>query len=345
MKGVIVLVSATLEELFQQFDAGTQTLQTALNSSYLDAFLENAENLIDQGRVRVEDGVPNSEDQAVLAAMYQQVLARPTDAETMRQLVQLSMLKVTHQDQLPSNYQITPDTIGLLMAALATRILPVDRALQVLDLVVGSGNLLTTVMNQLQRATDQSVQGYGVDNDEMMLAVASVSTTLQKAAVDLYHQDAILDLSVPQVDLVVADLPVGYYPLDDNTEKYLTKAATGHSYVHHLLIEQAMNYLQPGGFGLFLVPQTLFQSAESQGLVRWIQSVAHLQGILNLPSDLFANEKAAKSILILQRQGGNAHQVGKVLLGSFPKLTDQSEFTRFMRQIDQWVATDLKQTK
>lgn len=331
--------------MFQTFDQATEILQAALGSSYLDAFLENAENLVDGGQVRVEDGIPNETDQAKLVHLYQQLAEFKFNPETMRQLIQLSMLKVTRKDQLPSNYQITPDTIGMLMAALASRILPEQETLSILDPVVGSANLLTTMMNQLQALNGRSTTGFGIDNDDLMLATASVNVALQKVDVDLFHQDAILDLSVPQVDLVVADLPVGYYPLDDNTKNYRTRAKEGHSFVHHLLIEQSMNYLKPGGFGMFLVPQALFQSDEAQGLVEWIQSVAHMQGLLNLPTEIFANQQAAKSILLLQRQGASAHQVPQVLLGTFPTLKDPKEFTAFMQKIDQWVATNLQSTK
>lgn len=140
------------------------------------------------------------------------------------------------------------------------------------------------------------------------------------------------DLDVPQVDLVVADLPVGYYPLDDNTKRYRTRAKEGHSYVHHLLIEQAMNYLLPGGFGVFLVPKALFQSKETAGLVEWIQSVAYMQGLINLPEELFANPTGSQVTSLLQRQG-LGHQAGKVLLGSFRR-SRIPEFIAFNCEID-----------
>ena len=44
-----------------------------MNSSYLDAFLENAENLVDNGKVRVEDGLPKPETVAELNKLYQQL--------------------------------------------------------------------------------------------------------------------------------------------------------------------------------------------------------------------------------------------------------------------------------
>lgn len=324
------------------FDHGTELLQSALKSSYLDAMLENAENIID-GDVQVEDGIPGKEMVNQLKKIYQELDLGHADAETVRQVIQLSFLKVIRKDAIQANHQMTPDTIGFLMAFLIEKVTKFKRPYTIFDPAVGTANLLTTVINQLQKNSKEPIHGYGIDNDPSMLEVASVSIALQHLNVDLYHQDAITALDIPQCDLAVSDLPIGYYPLDQNTGNYQTRAKEGHSYVHHLLIEQSMNYLRPGGFGVFLVPSNLFQTKESQSFIKWIQSVAYLQGLVNLPAELFANQSAQKAILLLQRRGGNSEQAKKVLLGEFPSFKQTAEFTKFVREIDHWVATNLNQ--
>ena len=304
--------------------------------------LENVENVIDDN-VQVEDGIPDAATVKKLQELYRQLDTADADAETLRQLVQLSFLKVIRKDAIQANHQMTPDTIGFLMAFLIEKVTKINRPYTIFDPAVGTANLLTTVINRLQRVSDEPVRGYGIDNDSSMLEVASASVALQKLNVDLYHQDAINALDIPQCDLAVADLPIGYYPLDKNTRNYQTRAQEGHSYVHHLLIEQSMNYLRPGGFGVFLVPSNLFQTKESQSFVKWIQSVAYLQGLVNLPTELFANPAAQKAILLLQRHGGNSKQATKVLLGEFPSFKKTREFGAFVQEIDRWVATNLVQ--
>lgn len=326
--------------MFEVFDQGTEILQSALRSSYLDAMLENAENIIDD-QVAVEDGVPDKATVDKLQKLYQELKLRDADAETIRQVIQLSFLKVIRKDAIQANHQMTPDTIGFLMAYLIEKIVNFKRPYSIFDPAVGTGNLLTTVINQLKKSNSQPVKGYAIDNDPAMLEVASASIALQKLDIDLFHQDSINALDIPECDIAVADLPIGYYPLDENTKNYQTRAAKGHSYVHHLLIEQAMNYLRPGGFGVFLVPSNIFQTKESQSFVKWIQSVAYLQGLINLPSELFANPNAQKAILLLQRHGGNSKQAVKVLLGEFPSFKQPKEFGAFMQEIDQWVKTNL----
>lgn len=322
------------------FDQGTEILQSALNSSYLDAMVENAENIIARD-VQVEDGIPDDKTVAQLEKLYRELDLANVDAETIRQLMQLSFLKVIRKDAIQANHQMTPDTIGFLIAFLIEKVTKLNRPYTIFDPVVGTANLLTTVINQLEKNSKEPIHGYGIDNDPSMLEVASASIALQHLNVDLYHQDAIAALDIPQCDLAVADLPIGYYPLDQNTGNYQTRAKEGHSYVHHLLIEQSMNYLRPGGFGVFLVPSNLFQTKETQSFIKWIQSVAYLQGLVNLPAELFANQSAQKAILLLQRQGGNSKQAKKVLLGEFPSFKQTQEFTKFVGEIDQWVATNL----
>jgi site-specific DNA-methyltransferase (adenine-specific) len=324
------------------FDRGTEVLQAALRSSYLDALLENIENVINH-EIQVEDGVPDQATVDQLSQLYDQLDLDHADAETLRQLVQLSFLKVIRKDAIQANHQMTPDTIGFLMAFLIEKVTKLNRPYTIFDPAVGTANLLTTVINALQKVSQEPVHGYGIDNDPSMLEVASASVALQKLNVDLYHQDAIDALDIPQCDLAVSDLPIGYYPLDQNTGNYQTRAKKGHSYVHHLLIEQSMNYLRPGGFGVFLVPSNLFQTKESQSFVKWIQSVAYLQGLINLPAELFANPAAQKSILLLQRHGGDSKQAVKVLLGEFPSFKKTKEFADFVAEIDHWVATNLNQ--
>jgi len=148
-------------------------------------------------------------------------------------------------------------------------------------------------------------------------------------------------LLVPASDLIVADLPIGYYPIDENAKNFATSAKDGHSFVHHLLLEQAVNQLKPGGIGVFLVPSQLFQTEEAKSLLKWLPGHAYLQGLLNLPSEIFANANAQKAILILQKPGEHAKQVEQVMLGEFPSFKNQSAFQKFVEEIVQWEEANL----
>ncbi len=191
-------------------------------------------------------------------------------------------------------------------------------------------------MNQLHAAKNVAVHGYAVDNDEDQLAVASMSAGLQKADVELFHQDAIEPLQFNNIDVAVSDLPVGYYPVDERAKAFATAAKEGHSYAHHLLLEQAINVLAPGGLGLFYVPSSVFSTDEAKGLTEWLAKTAYFQGLLALPENFFATKSAQKSLLVLQKPGNGAKQATQVLLGTFPDLNDTAAFKQFIADVASW---------
>lgn len=335
-----VLSQEQTEALFKVLDDSSTALQAALKTSYLDAFIETGDNLLN-GEVQVEDGRPDAATVQQLMTMYQQAPWQSYDSQTVRRAIQLAMLKAIRVDDVQANHQLTPDTIAYIMGYLVTRLERGKQHLNLLDLTVGTGNLLTAVMAQLNDVVPGKIAAYGVDNDDTMLAIAQLSSDLQRLPVQLMHQDALEPLVMPASDLIVADLPIGYYPVDDNAVGFMTHAAQGHSFVHHLLLEQAVNQLAPGGIGVFLVPSQLFQTTEAKGLLKWLPNHAYLQGLLNLPSELFTNVNAQKAILILQKPGAGAQQVDQVMLGEFPSFKDQAAFQKFVAEIVQWEEQNL----
>ena len=335
-----VLSQEQTEALFKVLDQSTTTLQKVLETSYLDALIETGDNLLN-GTVQVEDGRPDEQTVAQLTTLYQQAPWQSYDAETVRRAIQLVLLKAIRVDEIQANHQLTPDTIAYIMGYLVTRLAHRKHDLTLLDLTVGTGNLLTAVVSQLKEVVPGKITAYGVDNDDTLLAIAQLSSDLQRLPVEYVHQDALEPLLVPASDLIVADLPIGYYPVDENAQGYQTRATEGHSFVHHLLLEQAIRQLTPGGVGVFLVPSQLFQTQEAKGLLKWLPKNAYLQGLLNLPKELFANANAQKAILILQKPGTGAKQVEQVMLGEFPSFKDQSAFQKFIAEIVQWEEQNL----
>src|SRR5690625_5944464 len=82
--------------------------------------------------------------------------------------------------------------------------------LRVFDPVSGSGNLLTTVLGQLSQSTD----AYGSEIDPTLIKLGLLNANLQKMNIEFFHQDSLRPFLLDPVDLVVSDLPVGYYPDD-----------------------------------------------------------------------------------------------------------------------------------
>lgn len=326
-----------ISSAYNLFNKAINLLKEDLGSPYMDALVETGDNLLEKGKIMVEDGKPTEKSIKELKLVYAEFLTISLSSEEMRQVIQFALVNAGKVDKIQPNHQMTPDSIGLLIAYLLERILGSREEIKILDIAVGTGNLLSTLANHLKQSKIKKIELFGVDNDDTMLAVAGTSFKMQQIETQLYHQDAIDNLITPKVDIVLSDLPIGYYPIDERVVNFETKSKKGHSFVHHLLIEQSMLQLLPGGWGMFLVPKKLFESVEAKSLLEVIQKQAHFQGILNLPADLFATQDSAKSLLLLQKRGNGAKQANPVLLGGFPAIKDREEFTKFLQQVDSWI--------
>ena len=329
-----------IEQTFTSLKEAVALLQKELQVSYLDALIETGDNLLAK-EVHVEDGLPTAEVKTRLEELYANAQLAGLTTEQRRQVMQLLLLQAYKQEKIQANHQMTPDTIGFLVEYLLEKVLPKKQGLALLDLTVGTGNLLTAILSKLNQNGWPKIQAYGVDNDDTLITLASMATQIEQISVDLFHQDALDSLLLPKVDVVVSDLPVGYYPLDERVTQFKTRAKKGHSYVHHLLIEQAVNQLKPAGFGIFVVPKGLFESPEAKRLLAYIQANAYLQGMLNLPQDLFASKRGQKAILLLQKHGSGAKQAKQILLGDFPSFKHKEQFQAFLGQIDYWERNSL----
>ncbi|REC33277.1 SAM-dependent methyltransferase [Enterococcus pseudoavium] len=330
-----------IETAFSLMEEAIITLQQSLGTSFFDAYIENTENLVDNAKVRVIDQQPNEATVTQIEALYQELLALELGKEDWRKLTQLMLLKGSKTENLQPNHQLTPDSIGFLFVFLIEQLtLSKDHPIAILDIAVGMGNLLLTTLINLAVA-GYSVKGVGVDNDETLLAIAASNSLLMEEEIKLFHQDSLQDLLVDPVDYVIGDLPVGYYPNDQQVEKFVTHSEKEHSYAHHLLMEQAMNYVKPDGFGLFLVPSNFLETEQGPLLQKWLKTEVLLQGIIQLPDDLFKSEHSRKSILLLQKKGETAEQVEKVLLVHLPSLKDPAQVTEFFKKFEDWKSSNL----
>jgi site-specific DNA-methyltransferase (adenine-specific) len=335
------VATENVNRFFQLLDQSVSILQKELDFSYLESLIETGENLLDNQTVRVEEGKPSEAAVKELTECYHSVSLDELTSEEIRQGMQLAILKGTKEDYLQPNHQMTPDSIGSLMAYLIEVIAsPKNKGLHLADLSVGTGNLLFTVYHFL-RQNDREMTLSGVENDELLISLAATNAALQEVTLQLTHQDALQNLLLDPVDIMVSDLPVGYYPIDENAKRFESSFKEGHSFSHYLLIEQALNYLKDGGFGFFLVPSQLFDAQEARGLLTHIQKIGHFQGFIQLPKELFRNEQSRKAILVLQKQGEDTKQAKEVLLANAPEFKDAESMKEFIVEINQWKESQL----
>ncbi len=330
-----------IEQGFELLKEAVALTQKALDTSFLDSYIETGENILDNLQVRVIDGVPDDFTVQQLQERYQKFQKLDLNAEEMRKVTQLVLLNGMMSDAVQPNHQLTPDALGFLLVYLIEQLYATqEKKLSLLDLSVGAGNLLLTVMINLQLA-NFDVASYGVDIDDTLLAVAAVNTQLIQQEVQLLHQDGIQSLLLDPVDVAISDLPVGYYPNDENAREFTVYHSEGHTYAHHLLLEQSMKYVRESGYGLFLVPENILETEQVADLKTWLGRSVYLQGLLKLPTSLFQTKGSRKSILILQNKGEQSAQAKEVLLAELPSLKDTQAIRGFFEKFANWKKQNL----
>ncbi|MCM2531415.1 class I SAM-dependent methyltransferase [Neobacillus pocheonensis] len=316
-----------VEHLFTIFNETALVLQEELFCTYLEALAETGENLF-QGSILQEELSEITVKR--LKKQYEEIHLEKYTNEEIRKAYQLVILKGMKENVQP-NHQMTPDSVGMLVGYLVEKFMK-QPAFRLLDPAVGTGNLLTTVLNQSHKKVDS----IGVDIDDLLIKLAYVNANLQEHPIQLYNQDSLEPLFIDPVDAVIGDLPIGFYPNDIRASDYQVKVSVGHTYAHHLFIEQSVLHTRPGGYLFFIIPNGLFESDQVAQLREYFKENVIVQGLLQLPTSMFKNKNAAKSILVLQKKGENVQPPKQALLVDLPTLSNVAEMDKMITKIEKW---------
>src|SRR5699024_7757533 len=145
------------------------------------------------------------------------------DPETIRQAMQIALLRGMKEDYIQPNHQMTPDSLGSLIAYLIEIIAEPQKDIHIADLTVGTATLLLTISHFLNQVPNREITLSGVDNDELMLSLASTNSAIQRTPINLIYQDALTNLLLQPADIMVADLPIGYYPMEETISNFKTR--------------------------------------------------------------------------------------------------------------------------
>ncbi|RPF55350.1 class I SAM-dependent methyltransferase [Aquisalibacillus elongatus] len=316
------------EQLFTWLDTTTNMIVEKEDVPYLEALIAASELLF--YRDLPEDLDEDYEKRLTEQLNQAQLNEYPLEAR--RKAMQLAILKGMKGSTQQHHY-ITPDTIGMFMGYLLQRFMGDTNKFSVFDPACGSANLLISVINQLE---NKQIKAYGSEVDPTLIRLAYSNTNLQEREIEYFHQDSLKPILLEPVDTVVSDLPVGFYPDDDTASAYDLKAEEGHSFAHHLFIEQSLKYTKEGGYLFFVVPSSLFESEQKDQLQQFLKQHAHIVGLLQLPETMFKHEQMRKSIFVLQKKGENTRDPRKVLLADLPSFKDVQAMDSILMQINQW---------
>lgn len=317
------------EALFTALDESAALLKDELNMTYLDA-LALAGDSIFQQKVMAE---VNETTLHQLKKYISEINIDQFSKETVRKAIQLAVLKGMKEATQP-HHVLTPDAICLFISYLVNKLVK-KKSFSLLDPAIGSGNLVSAIMNQ----SESNITCYGFEVDETLIKLAYVNANLQRNEMELFHEDSIKPMHIPLVDLVVSDLPVGFYPKKEVAENYQLNEEK--PLVHHLMIEQSINQAKEGAFLIFLIPNFLFETESAPKLRELIKEKVTIISLLQLPRSMFKNQIHGKSIFILQKNGENVKQPRQALLVELPSFSKKEALADIVARINKWLKDEL----
>ena len=306
-----------IEKAYGYLLENTQTIQNDLQTNFYDALVEqNAIYLDGQTELTLVKG------------NNQRLKDLNLNKEEWRRSFQYLLMKAAQTEPLQANHQFTPDGIGFLLVFLVDQLASSDKV-DVLEIGSGTGNLAQTLMNNCQRSLDY----LGLEIDDLLIDLAASMAEVMKSDVNFAQGDAVRPQVLKESDVIISDLPVGYYPDDAIASRYQVASPQGHTYAHHLLIEQSLKYLKPGGIAIFLAPNDLLTSEQSPLLKKWMQDHAQVLAMVTLPENLFRSANLAKTIFVLRKQ---EEAVVQPFVYPLTDLQNQEDVMKFRESFQNW---------
>ena len=306
-----------IEKAYGYLLENTQTIQNDLQTNFYDALVEQNAIYLD-GQTEL----------TLVKENNQRLKDLNLSKEEWRRSFQYLLMKAAQTEPLQANHQFTPDGIGFLLVFLVDQLASSDQV-DVLEIGSGTGNLAQTLMNNCQRSLDY----LGLEIDDLLIDLAASMAEVMKADVNFAQGDAIRPQVLKESDVIISDLPVGYYPDDAIASRYQVASPQGHTYAHHLLIEQSLKYLKPGGVAIFLAPNDLLTSEQSPLLKQWMQDHAQVLAMVTLPENLFRSANLAKTIFVFRKQ---EEAVVQPFVYPLTDLQDQEDLMKFRESFQNW---------
>lgn len=248
--------------------------------------------------------------------------------EEWRRTFQFIFIKAGQLETLQVNHQFTPDAIGFLILFLIEHLVP-KQELDILEIGSGTGNLAHTIYNNTQKSIDYM----GIEIDDLLIDLSASISEIMETSIHFLQEDAIRPQILKESDIIVGDLPIGYYPNDAIAGRYQVASPDEHTYAHHLLMEQSLKYLKKDGVAIILAPIDLLTSSQSSLLKQWLQNYADIIAVITLPESIFGSKAVMKSIFVLKRQG---ETVPKTFVYPLSDLQNEDVMANFVENFIKW---------
>ncbi len=300
-----------VEMFYDYFDEVANILYHNYQKTYIEGMNEAFNYLLDGDFI----GDYSPEDIEKISVLKAVVTNTKFSREEVRKSVQLGMLK-GYKHSYSSNSLITPDTIGIFIGYLLKKLYKNSIIKTIFDPLVGSGNLLYTVLNHIE--VDAKV--FGVDNDLVKCNLARNLGDLLDYENEMFYQDTFSYYN-KGFDLVLTDMPV------TNETPYMP----------YQVINHHIDALRDGGYFISVIENDFFEKSNSDVFKKEIDKKGYIFGLIKLSETLFKNNP--KSILIIRKKGSDVVPPKDFLLVDLPSFNELEDFNKTIKQIDIWFSS------
>lgn len=307
-------ISKNMEAFYDCVDESCNYLYEIYHKPYFELIEMTAKNIME---ARVTQDL-EEEDMKNLQAIYDKIEGINFSVEDVRKAMQAIVLKGFKEMNI-SNWNTTPDTLGIFMSYFITKFFDEKTKLNILDPVCGTGNLLLTISNYLKN----DVNLFACDNDLWMTKLTVILADLLNQPVEMYLQDT-LNLNLNNMDVIAFDLPKSEYK--DN------------KYLPYSWLLKYNKMLKDGGVMIGIVENDFFNYDYDKKFKEELLSTSTIVGIIELPDSMFLKIKP-KCMVILEK---NVVKDRKCFMIKLPSFDDAYEFNNSLRIIEDWFNKNYK---
>ena len=250
------------------------------------------------------------------------------DKETIRKVYQFLLLKALKELNNPS-YDITPEVITMYISNLIECIYG-DKKVSITDLASGSGSLLINIAALVKGEKEIT----SVDVDSNYVRLQQNIFNLLEINVEIINQDALKPLNIKKQDIVISDVPFGYYADEDNSLNYKLCSTDGYSLNSLLFIEQAANYLDENGVGILVIPKKVLELEDN--FKKYLEEDINLNAVITLPDEMFKNASQQKASILITKKGQN-RLPNQVFLAQIPSFQNKASYAKFIEEFNEWL--------
>ena len=250
------------------------------------------------------------------------------DKETIRKVYQFLLLKALKELNDPS-YDITPEVITMYISHLIECIYG-DKKVSITDLASGSGSLLINIAALVKGEKELT----SVDVDSNYVRLQQNIFNLLETNVEIINQDALKPLNIKKQDIVISDVPFGYYADEDNSLNYKLCSTAGYSLNALLFIEQASNYLDENGVGILVIPKKVLELEDN--FKKYLEEDINLNAVITLPDEMFKNASQQKAIILITKKG-QTRLPNQVFLAQIPSFQNKASYAKFIEEFNEWL--------